>query len=730
MAINGETERGPTREREAELSRYLRILTERRWAVVMAVVVGMVVFALWGVRQPRVYQAAATIVVEAAPPQYFGSEQVRDVVQVGPGQYYAMQDYIQTQRRVLTSDTLARRVVQRLDLEKDRDFWGDGLPSSQEAAVQAFAGAVSADPVLDTQVVVVSFKHHVPAQAKRAVDGLVDTYIESNLELRDNSNLSASHWLADEADQLRGRLSEAELALYDFKKKNELLSVSLEERINNVSRQIDKLSDALTEARLRKVSRSTEAEEMGRIVGVDPFSYVPPGGSASTGDNVSTLKKELESEQRKLSELRARYEDQHPLVSQEMAKVASVQAAIAREVASQLRAAQARTNEAAEEEKRIAAQLETAKQEGLRVTRLEIEYNKLKREADALGKQYLLVQGRTKETELASKLKVNNLHVLDYARLPSTAISPHLVRAGMISFVLSLIAGLLLALILDTLDRSLKSQEDVENKLAVPFLGVMPHVGDTTDGRLDLTVADNPQSPMAECCRLVRTNLLFAALSRPLRRLLITSPVAREGKTMTSISLGVVMAQAGSRVLLIDSDLRRPRLKTALQMDGDVGLTSVLLGTVSLDDAIRTTNIPNLFVLLSGPVPPNPAELVDGPRYREVLDECAEKFERVIIDSPPAVPVTDPAILATYCDGVVMVVRAGRTGQDQAERARRNLADVGARILGVVLNDADITSRGYGGYRYGYGYYSSQPQGKSSRGKSSRRAEASGRKRA
>jgi capsular exopolysaccharide synthesis family protein len=596
--------------------------------------------------------------------------------------------------------------VKRLKLLEDRGFWDGPPPATLEQATQSFASSVGADPVLDTQVITVSFRHQSPEAAKRAVDGLVDEYIEQNLEIRDTSNVTASRWLADEADTLRTRLSTAELALYEFKRKNELLSVSLEDRINSVTRQIDKLSDALTEVRLRKVARAAEATELERMTSADPALVSPAREQSSSADPLPVLKKSLADEEQKLSELKARYEDAHPLVKQQAAKVQAVRASIAREAAGHLRGAQARTNEATEEEKKIAGQLETAKQEGLRVTRLEIEYNKLKRDADALGKQYLLVTNRTKETELAAKVKVNNLHVLDYARLPNMAVSPHLTRAGIIAFLMSLVLGALLAFGLDGLDRTLKTQEDVESKLGVPFLGVMPHVN-LSGPRGDLHVADNPQSAAAECCRLIRTNLLFTGLSKPMKRLLITSPVAREGKTMTSISLGAVFAQAGNKVLLIDSDLRRPRLKSALALDVEVGLTNVLLGTVKLEDAIVKTQVPNLFVLLSGPVPPNPAELVDGPRFREVLDECAEKFERVIVDSPPAVPVTDPAILAGYCDGVVMVVRAARTTQDQAARARRNLADVGARILGAVLNDADLSRRGYGryGYGYGYGYY-------------------------
>jgi capsular exopolysaccharide synthesis family protein len=660
----------------------------------------------------------ATIVVDPSPPQVLGGD-VRDVVQVGPGQYYAMQDYIQTQRRVLTSDSLARRVVERLKLMGDQEFWLGDLPRTSDDAVARLTGGLSSEPVLDTQLVTVSFRHQVPAQAKRLVDGLVDAYIDSNLDQRDTSTLLASRFLTDEADSLRVRLGTAEMALYEFKQRNDLLSVALEDRINNVSRQVEKLSDALTEARVRKATRSSEADELERMSQTDSGAIAPAQLTLGT-ETLGSLKKDLADEERRLSELKARYEDAHPLVRQQAAKVAAVESALKREVQLQVRGAQSRTNEATEQEKKIGAQLEQAKQEGLRVTRLEIEYNKLKREYDSLSKQYLLVQNRTKETELAGRIRTNNLRVLDYSRLPTSPVSPHLARAAVVSALLALLAGVLLALLLDTLDRTIKTPEDIESKMGVPFLGVMPHV-EAAEGRLDLYVADNPQSPASECCRLIRTNLLFAGLSRPLKRLLVTSPVAREGKTTISISLAVVMAQSGNRVLLIDSDLRRPRLKAALGALGangkleDIGLTSALLGEVPLDQAIQATTVPNLFVLLSGPVPPNPAELVDGVRFRELIEECAEKFERVIIDSPPAVPVTDPAILASYCDGVVMVVRSGRTAEDQARRARRNLTDVGARILGVVLNDCDVSRRGYGAYRYGYGYYSSQSKRGSSR---------------
>jgi capsular exopolysaccharide synthesis family protein len=680
---------------ETDLHRYLRVLSERRWVLVGVLIAGAVLFVLWASRQVKIYKATATVIVEREPPRVFGQGEVRDVVSVGPAQSWFMEDYMKTQLRVLVSDALMRRVVERLELLSDAKFWGGAVPPSLQAAAEGLTGMVKAEVVIETQIISISVTHVDPAQAKRVADGVVDTYMESNLDLRDTGNLSASEWLAGEEDQLLKRLTGAELAVYNFKKENDLLSVSLEDRQNNTARQVDRVSDALTDVRLRKVARSVRVASLEKMAAANPM-----GLPLSESDPLSPFKTALIDEERKLAELKARYEDAHPLVHQQAAKVALASAQITREIQLQLDGARARTDEAADEEKRLAMQLEAAKQEGLRVTRLEVEYNKLKREADAISKQYLLVMNRTKEAELASKVKVNNLHVLDYARLPLGPISPRLGQSAMVALATSLVVALFLIFALDALDRSVKTQDDIETKLGLPFLGIIPTLD---EGQSDRIVAEKPHSPPAECCRLIRTNLMFAGLERPLRRLLVTSPVAREGKTMTSISLAIVLAQAGQKILLVDCDLRRPRVAKALGIDGGMGFTNVLIGAAPLEQAIQPTGIPNLSVLCAGPIPPNPAELVEGQHCQKLLERCSEKFDRVIIDSPPAVPVTDPGIMARYCDGVIVVIRSRKTHFDQALRSARNLADVGARIVGVVLNDYPIWSRHYAGYLYGYG---------------------------
>jgi capsular exopolysaccharide synthesis family protein len=276
-----------------------------------------------------------------------------------------------------------------------------------------------------------------------------------------------------------------------------------------------------------------------------------------------------------------------------------------------------------------------------------------------------------------------------------------------LAVVLSLLVGVGLAFLLDFLDRTIKTTEDVEASIGAPLLGVIPVVEHAAGAdpvaalrEQDLYVFHNPKSRPAECCRSIRTNILFSSADRPMKKITISSPQPREGKTTSTIYLGTTMAQSGQKVLLIDSDMRRPRLHKALGVSRTIGLTTVILGEATLDDVIKTTDIPNLYVLPCGPQPPNPAELLLTNRFKELLGELEQRFDRILLDSPPLLAVTDGVVLARLSDGVVLVTHAGKTLTEDGRQCARLLRDVDATILGVILNDLDVTDR-----RYGYGYY-------------------------
>lgn len=704
---------------DLDLQRYLGVLLDRRWLLLAVLVVGVLLAVGWTSTQPKIYEARSTVVVEANLPQVLGGE-VRDIFDPSPGSYYTMQDFLQTSRRVIMSDSLSRRVAARLHLEREASFFGGATPPSLDVAGQALLGTYTAELVPETRLLTVIARHTRPEWAKKIADGVADEFVEGNQQRRDSSTQTASRQLADELDVLRKNLHDAEVAIYDFKNKHDMLSVSLEDRANQVSRQIDRYTDALTEIRLRKMQRQTQLEELRRLRDADPLESPAPqlqgGGDAGL---LAELRRLYIEESRRVAELKARYQDQHPLVQQQRGKLDQTLKELRREAQLGQLSAQRRYEEAVKDEAKVLAQVESVKQEGLRLTRLEIEYNRLKRDSDSYQKQYNIILNRTKETGMVGRLRLNNLAVLDYARLPGAPVSPKLRSALGVAIVLSLLLGVLLVFALDVLDRSVKSQEDVEGRLHLPFLGMMPRLETARQApelagpvrSPDLYVAHYPRSTVAEACRTIRTNVLFLGTERPLRKLLVTSSVAREGKTLSCVSLGVVLAQGGARTLIIDCDLRRPRVAKAMGVKGTIGLTNLLLGDMKPEDVIQESEVPNLWVMASGPIPPNPAELLDGLHFRQLLEDLAQRYDRVLIDSPPAGPVTDPAVLSTAVDGVVLVVRHSSTSRDTVKRAAQAMLDVGGRILGVVLNDVDTTTKGYRSY-YGayYHYYQSEAE--------------------
>jgi capsular exopolysaccharide synthesis family protein len=690
-------------EGASELSRYLGVLWERRWAVLLMLVLWPTLASLWTQSQPRIYETRSSILVEASVPQVLGSA-VQDVVDPTPANYYLMQDFLQTSRRVLTSDSLAKRVAARLRLTSEPGFYQGGkLPQTLDEAGEALLNYYTADVVAETRVLLLTARHTDPQWAKKISDAVADEFVADAAQTREVVNQRTSEQLADELDRLRKSLHDAEVALYDFKSRHDLLTVSMEDRANQVARQIDKYTDALTEVKLRKMQRQSQLTELRKLKELDAL-HVPVLG-IDMPQLLGDLRRAYTEEQRRLAELKSRYQDTHPQVQQQSSKVEQILRELTREVEVALSASQIRYSEAVSDEQKVLTEVQLVKQEGMRLSRLEIDYNKLKRDADSLQKQYNLILNRSKESGMVGRLRLSNIKVLDYARTPKVPVSPRVRVVLALSVVLALLLGVLLAFLLDALDRTVKAPQDIESNLGLPLLGMLPSFAPDGKGRHppDLYVAYHPRSTVAEACRAIRTNLMFAGADEQLQTLLLTSSLPREGKTLCCVSLGTVLAKSGARTLIIDCDLRRPRIARAFGISAAVGLTNVLVGEVSLDDAIRSSEVENLSVLPAGPTPPNPAELLNGKHFRQLLAEVRTRFDKVLIDSPPAVPVTDPAILATLVDGVLLIVRHGKTPRDAAARAAQHMLDVGGRIVGVVLNAIDVSGKGYRSY---YGHYS------------------------
>jgi capsular exopolysaccharide synthesis family protein len=274
-----------------------------------------------------------------------------------------------------------------------------------------------------------------------------------------------------------------------------------------------------------------------------------------------------------------------------------------------------------------------------------------------------------------------------------------------------MVLGLALIFLSVFLDRTVKTTADAQQAAGVPVLGFIPMLGALggSDKNRDLYVHQHPKSLVAESCRALRTSIMFSAADRPLTTILVSSANQREGKTTSVIYLGTTMAQGGQRVLLIDTDMRRPRLHESTAVSRQHGLSNLIVGDKSYDDVIKTTDIPNLFVLPCGPLPPNPAELLMTKRFQAVLAELATRFDRIILDSPPVQAVTDAVVLSKLVDGVILVVRADKTLRDDIHRSARQILDVGGSIFGVIVNEINVNDRSYYSYGYGYGANEAEP---------------------
>jgi polysaccharide biosynthesis transport protein len=716
----------------------------KHWWLALAVggaVIGLVTFATLGMT--RIYEAKATVLFDPNVPRPLG-DQVQAVLATDGSSYLNNKEYYRTQIWMIRSSRVLSEVARKLNLEKDRTFLEPGgsptaAQLSIEQVVKIIGERLDVEQIRESRLVLVSYRDHDPQRAKRVLSTLVDTYVQQNLDDVFDSAATAGDWLRSQLDTLWKDLESSEIALHDYKKSKSILSISMDDQSNMLREEMTQLNQALTQVRARRENVATRAAALRQVSGEDPNDL--PSLELMNSPVLQRLREEYgQAEQEVTSLLKQGKGENHPDARSAIAVRDVARHALLGEIHNVQGAYERELSSLSKEIGGLQGLYNQANQRALDLNLMEIEYNRLRRAKENNEKLFSIVVERSKETDLTRMLKVNNIRVVDRPRLPEKPVRPNVplnLAGGLIG---GLFLGLIAAVGRERLDRSVKTPDDVERDLRLPFLGLLPQIdGESAAARgsrrrrrrrgeseaplptPELITHERPTAGVAEAARAIRTNILFMSPDKPLRTLLVTSSAPAEGKTMVACLLATTMAQAGQRVLLVDCDLRRPRIHRVFGLNNDVGLTSTLIDG-GLGQSIRSTMIPNLSVLTSGPLPPNPAELLQSESFGRVLADLAKDFDRVIIDSPPVVPVTDAAVLATRCDGGILVVRASKTTRELATRGARALSDVGGRIVGVVLNSVDLEAGHYGYYqRYYYyrreGYYSSEkPQAPAAEG--------------
>lgn len=703
------------------------------WLIAIAAFVTILGAAFYTLGLTKLYQAKATILFDPQPPRPLGND-VQQVVDVSQSSYWNNKEYYKTQFWILKSPQLAATVVRELGLEKDASFIRNRPPGRGGAPVRVtvdqaadiLIGRLEVEGIRDSRLAEIRFTDADPERAKRVLARLCDTYVENNLDQVLDSTNAAVDWLRGQLVSLKADLEKSELALHEYKRDKNVLSVSIDDQSNMLRAEMTRLNEALTDLRARREHAQARRAELMKIEAADPADL--PASELMASELLQQLRSSYVLASQELEAARASGKgDEHPAVKALQAKVEEARRTILAEVKNIQHSVNSDWGGLNKEVAGMSGLLEQAKQRALELNLLEIEYKRLMRDKDTNERLFGIVTERTKESDLMRMLRVNNIRVVERPQTPTSPVSPIVpLNLGM-GAATGLLLGVALAIGREQLDRSIKTPDDLEQAHGILFLGLLPSL----DGQLsnkkgaltpkssdtppELIVHYQPTSGTAEAARALRTNILYMSPDRPFQTLLVTSAGPSEGKTTVASCIAVAMAHAGHRVVLLDCDMRRPRVHKVFGLTNDLGVTTALLDLNTVDNIIHDTVVPNMKAICTGPIPPNPSELLHSEAFARLLAELKARFDRIIIDSPPIVPVTDAAILATQVDGTILIVRAFKTSRDLVRRAKRTLTDVGARIVGSVLNAVELDRPEYGYYRYQYyryeGGYGREPSG-------------------
>lgn len=705
-----------------------RGLWRLRYLIILVAAVTTAIVALWTLRQPKIYAASTTIEFDPTPPRPLG-DRVEEVSS-GLESYWTTREYYSTQFQVLQSQRISETVVRQLGLQHDAEFIGvpkelrSGFRSySVTSAAAILRSRMKVESVKDSRIALISVEDPSPRRAQLIANTIAAIYIRQNLDQRMSTTVSALEWLGQQLETLRRQLDGSERALYNYRQQHNLLSTSFEERRDHIGNRINSLSNAVTEVQTRRIAITARVGELRRAARTlegsgDVMAALAP--DLLTSPTLTSLRGQLETLEREKAGLAPRYDVGSQQMQVIQGRIDELKQAIRREARNVLESAEAELRTARRNEGDLRGALAEAQREGLELNLREIEYGQLLRERENNSKIYGLVLERSKQTDLSRLMRVNNVRVLDEALLPATPVRPNLRNNIGIGLGAGLFLGIILAYLVLQADRTMRSEADVRDELNATSLGVLPKITNRQGSRyvysygkneseepiknVDLSVHSHPNSAVAEACRVIRTNLLFMSPDKPFELIMVSSCDPRDGKTLVASSLAISLAQSGKKVLLVDTDLRRPRVHKAFGLASVVGITSVLVNDATLEEATLDTDVPNLELLLCGPIPPNPSELLHSKRFQDLLAQLREKYDRVVFDTPPVGAVTDALVIGPQVDGAILVTRARKTVRAKARHVLTQLQSLGTRMAGVVLNDVDLQKDGREYYSYAGSY--------------------------
>jgi len=677
----------------------IRIIWRSRLIVLITTLAALIAVLVYLIKTAPIYTSTSRIYVEQSGPKI--------VTETAEGIMTQSKNYLYTQAELLKSTPILTAVADTPGIRQMQTFAKVNNPVAlMKSILNVRVG--SKDDIIS-----ISFKSPYPAEAAQVINEVVDSYIKYHASRKRSTSAEVLKILQNEKDKRNKELSEKLKSMMDFKRENDSLAFETDQG-NIVIERFGKLSSVLTEAQLATIESKSTYESAKAMIS-DPAKFTQfteaqrtKGVYVSTVSEKSVLMSKLDQLQLRLKDRLRQVTTEHPAVKSLENEIAHIRSQIEQmdtEFAqAQLAVLEQQYLAAKEKEEQITSYYEEQRQMALNLNEQLAQYTILQSEWEQTKRLCDILDDRIKEVNVTEDVGALNISILEVARQASSPSEPQKSRYIGIALVIGLMLGCALALLRDWMDQTLRSTEEVSSILGVPVLGVVPSMhGERSIVARGRKVYFEPNSRAAEAYRAIRTSVFFGVAEDKAKTILITSAEPLEGKTTLASNLAITMAQAGQKILLLDADFRNPMQYKVFEMNGSDGLVSLLSGTTTLDRAIQASGIEGLELLPCKTQLVNSAEIINSKPFAKLIKDLSERYDRVIIDSPPVLPVTDAQILAAISDVTVLVLRADKSTRKSSRLARDGLLNVGAHLLGVVVNNA--SKKGRYGYYSEYGYY-------------------------
>ena len=728
-------------EEQIHLRDYLRVIQKHRWTVITVFAIIVITVVIHAFTATPIYEATTRLIIDKENPNVVSIQEVMAIDASGT-------DYYQTQYKIIESRTVAREVIRRLHLGKSEEFFPkpkDDLISNLKRSIKEtitfcrdsiasllrteeeaipktiaeyepnsplvddFISKIEVNPIRNSRLVDVNFQAKDPVLAAKIVNTLANAYIDQNLETKLRAVQDAVKWLHSRIQEEGNKVEKAEQALLRYKEKHSIVTDFSSDVENITAQKLAQLNTQVVEVESERVEAETRYKQAMALSGTpDMLDSIPEVLNNELILQIKSMEVEL---YKRMSELSKRYGQKHPQMVAIESELKTLNKRKTQEVNRVINSLRNEYRVVLAKENFLKAALAKQKKDSLELNQKAIEYGVLRREAESARYMYELLIKRFKETSLTEDMKTGNIRIIDRSEVPKDPVKPKKKLNVFLAIILGLFTGIGLAFFFEYLDNTIKIPEDVKQHLKIPYLGLTPLFSTENKWNLrddtspELVTFNYPRSTASESYRGIRTNILFSSAESVPQVILITSAGPQEGKTITTANLAVTMAQADSKVIILDCDMRRPQIHKLFGIVKEHGVSNLLVGSSNAGEAIIHTRIPNLDVIPCGSIPPNPSELLGSTRMVTLLNALRKRYAHILIDSPPSTAVTDAVVLSKSVDGVILVIRAGDTAREIVKNGVAQFGAVGANILGAVLNGVDMSRDSYYYYQYYYYYY-------------------------